>query len=114
MRKEISPPPILRSALLAGFVAAASFAASDASAATRTATEAFATNAAARAAAASTNALAAVAHTGDYADLDNTPDIIPADTYIRNPATGLYHLLTAELNEDGELTISLDPEGVER
>ena len=81
MRKEISPPPILRSALLAGFVAAASFAASDASAATRTATEAFATNAAARAATAATNALAAVAHTGDYADLDNTPDIPPAPDY---------------------------------
>ena len=59
--------------------------------------------------------------TGDLVVLDNpangsadTPEIIPADTYIRNPATGLYHLLTAELNEDGELTISLDPEGIER
>ena len=42
------------------------------------------------------------------------PPIVPADTYIRNPATGLYHLLTASLNEDGELTINLADEGIER
>lgn len=59
--------------------------------------------------------------TGDLVVRDNpsnghadSPDIIPADTYIRNPLTGLYHKLTAELNEDGELSIALDSEGVER
>lgn len=42
------------------------------------------------------------------------PEIIPADTYIRNPATGLYHKLTASVNEYGELSIDLEPEGIER
>lgn len=42
------------------------------------------------------------------------PEIIPADTYIRNPATGLYHKLTAAVDEDGNLTIALADEGVER
>lgn len=43
-----------------------------------------------------------------------TPEIIPADTYIRNPVTGLYHKLIAAVNEYGELTTTLDPEGIER
>lgn len=43
-----------------------------------------------------------------------TPEIIPADTYIRNPLTGLYHKLTAAVNELGELTTTLDPEGIQR
>lgn len=42
------------------------------------------------------------------------PEIVPADTYIRNPATGLYHKLTAALDEDGGITINLEEEGVER
>ena len=42
------------------------------------------------------------------------PEIIPADTYIRNPATGLYHKLTAALNEYGELSIDLESEGIQR
>lgn len=42
------------------------------------------------------------------------PEIVPADTYLRNPSTGLYHRLTAVLNEDGELTVQLDEEGIER
>lgn len=42
------------------------------------------------------------------------PEIIPADTYIRNPATGLYHKLTAAVDEDGNLTVALDDEGIER
>lgn len=42
------------------------------------------------------------------------PEIVPADTYLRNPATGLYHRLTAVLNEDGELTARLEEEGIER
>ena len=43
-----------------------------------------------------------------------TPEIIPADTYIRNPATGLYHLLTATVDGDGNITLDLAEEGVER
>lgn len=42
------------------------------------------------------------------------PEIVPADTYIRNPATGLYHKLTAALDEDGGITINLEEEGIER
>ena len=42
------------------------------------------------------------------------PEIIPADTYIRNPATGKYHKLTALLDEDGNLTINLADEGITR
>lgn len=43
-----------------------------------------------------------------------TPPIIPVDTYIRNPLTGLYHKLTADVNELGELTTTIDPEGIQR
>ena len=42
------------------------------------------------------------------------PEIIPADTYIRNPVTGLYHKLTAAVNDLGEIVIDCDPEGIER
>ena len=42
------------------------------------------------------------------------PEVIPADTYIRNPATGLYHKLTAAVNEYGELSIDLESEGIQR
>ena len=42
------------------------------------------------------------------------PEIIPADTYIRNPLTGLYHKLTAQLNELGEVTVTVEEEGIER
>lgn len=42
------------------------------------------------------------------------PEIIPADTYIRNPVTGLYHKLTAVVNEYGELSIDLESEGIQR
>ena len=38
----------------------------------------------------------------------------PADTYVRNPVTGLYHKLTAEVNEHGEVTVAVEEEGVER
>ena len=44
----------------------------------------------------------------------DAPPIVPRDTYIRNPVTGLYHLLTATVNASGEMTIGLAPEGVER
>jgi hypothetical protein len=42
------------------------------------------------------------------------PDIIPADTYIRNPVTGLYHKLTAEVNDLGEIAITCESEGIQR
>lgn len=42
------------------------------------------------------------------------PEIVPADTYVRNPVTGLYHKLTAEVNEHGEVTVAVEEEGVER
>ena len=42
------------------------------------------------------------------------PEIIPADTYIRNPVTGLYHKLLANVNELGEITTYCDPEGIQR
>ena len=42
------------------------------------------------------------------------PEIIPADTYIRNPVTGLYHKITAEVNDLGEITTIVDPEGIQR
>ena len=42
------------------------------------------------------------------------PEIIPADTYIRNPVTGLYHKLTAEVNEYGEIMVGVESEGIER
>ena len=44
----------------------------------------------------------------------DAPDIIPADTYIRNPVTGLYHKLTATVNEDGEIVTTVESEGIER
>lgn len=44
----------------------------------------------------------------------DAPDVIPRDTYIRNPVTGLYHLLTATVDEDGNLTLRLSDEGETR
>ena len=43
-----------------------------------------------------------------------SPDIIPSDTFVRNPVTGLYHKLVAEVNDLGELTVSAEQEGVAR
>jgi len=42
-----------------------------------------------------------------------TPSLIPEDTYVRNPRTGLWHKLTAKF-EDGEIVPIIDPEGIER
>lgn len=44
----------------------------------------------------------------------DAPEIIPRDTYVRNPATGLYHKLTAEVNDLGEIVVGCEPEGIER
>jgi len=44
----------------------------------------------------------------------DAPPIVPRDTYIRNPVTGLYHLLTAAVDGDGNITLDLAEEGVER
>lgn len=42
----------------------------------------------------------------------DAPTVIPRDTYIRNPVTGLYHLLTAIVDDDGNMTLDLAEEGV--
>ena len=44
----------------------------------------------------------------------DVPAVVPRDTYIRNPVTGLYHLLTATVDGDGNITLDLAEEGVER
>ena len=44
----------------------------------------------------------------------DAPAVVPRDTYIRNPVTGLYHLLTATVDEDGNLTLDLSDEGETR
>ena len=35
----------------------------------------------------------------------------PADTWIRNPATGLYHKLIVSVNELGEVSVGIDAQG---
>ena len=42
-----------------------------------------------------------------------TPPIVPDDTYVRNPVTGLWHRLTVDV-EDGQLVPTIESEGVER
>ena len=37
------------------------------------------------------------------------PPLIPPDTYILNPVTGLYHKITATINDLGEPTIDVGP-----
>ena len=41
--------------------------------------------------------------------------IIPEDSYIRNPLTGLWHKISAELDEEtGKITLSVEQEGITR
>ncbi|MBR4523694.1 MAG: hypothetical protein IKO64_05620 [Kiritimatiellae bacterium] len=40
------------------------------------------------------------------------PPIVPRDTYLRNPTTGLYHKLVAELDDLGNITVAVEQEGV--
>ncbi len=47
-----------------------------------------------------------------HADSADVP-LIPQDTYVRNPETGLYHRLTCVI-EDGEIVPQIDGEGVAR
>lgn len=42
------------------------------------------------------------------------PSVVPADTYVRNPVTGLYHKVLADVDEDGNITIGVEQEGVEK
>ena len=42
------------------------------------------------------------------------PDVIPQDTYIYNPTTGLWHKLVATVDESGVITTAVEQEGVER
>ena len=44
----------------------------------------------------------------------DVPPVIPRDTYIRNPVTGLYHLLTAIVDDDGNITLDLSKEGIQK
>jgi len=46
------------------------------------------------------------------ADIPNAP-VLPQDTYVRSPVTGLYYLVTVELNELGEPVLTTASEGVE-
>lgn len=42
------------------------------------------------------------------------PDVIPQDTYIYNPTTGLWHKLVATVDESGVITTAVEQEGIER
>ena len=42
------------------------------------------------------------------------PDVIPQDTYIYNPTTGLWHKLVAEVDDQGCITVAVAQEGIER
>lgn len=42
------------------------------------------------------------------------PSVVPPDTYLYNPATGLWHKLIAECDEAGVITVSVEQEGVQR
>ncbi len=42
------------------------------------------------------------------------PDVIPHDTYIYNPVTGLYHKLVAEVDAAGIITTAVEQQGVSR
>ena len=39
---------------------------------------------------------------------------IPEDTYVRDPRTGLWHKLTARIDEEGEVVIDYEKNGVTR
>ncbi len=43
-----------------------------------------------------------------------TPTIIPQDCYAYNPTTGLYHKITASLDEYGNISLDVESEGVNR
>ncbi|MGN0851860.1 MAG: hypothetical protein ACI4Q3_00625 [Kiritimatiellia bacterium] len=40
--------------------------------------------------------------------------IVPEDTYLRNPSTGLWHRLTATVDTDGTITPVIETEGITR
>ena len=42
------------------------------------------------------------------------PDVVPADTYLYNPTTGLWHKLTADVDDQGVITVAVEQEGIER
>ena len=42
------------------------------------------------------------------------PNVIPQDTYIYNPTTGLWHKLVATVDESGVITTAVEQEGIER
>ena len=42
------------------------------------------------------------------------PTILPNNTYVRNPTTGLWHKLIATVDESGVISIAVDQEGIEK
>lgn len=46
------------------------------------------------------------------ADIPNAP-VVPQDTYVRSPVTGLYYLVTVELNDLGQPVLTTASEGIE-
>lgn len=38
--------------------------------------------------------------------------IVPDETYVRNPKTGLWHKVIAELDENGEIVMATEQEGI--
>ena len=42
------------------------------------------------------------------------PEPLPRDSYAYNPVTGLYHKMTANVDEFGNITIEVESEGIER
>lgn len=57
--------------------------------------------------------------TGALRILDNpadgspvVPSVLPRNLYAYNPATRLYHKISAEANDLGEISVSIDQEGV--
>lgn len=53
-------------------------------------------------------------HENPAAGQGEIPSIIPADTYVRNPVTGLYHLVSAVVDDEGNVTLNVAEEGIER
>lgn len=47
------------------------------------------------------------------ATIPTPPPIVPPETYVRNPVTGLYHLVTAVLNDANEIALNVSETGTE-
>jgi hypothetical protein len=47
------------------------------------------------------------------APLPQPPEVTPPSSYIQHPTTGLWHKVVGSLNELGQLSLEVSPEGVE-